>query len=150
MTPPCSSRRGYSGFTPPPMGFSQVPPPTPSQPRAQTTFAPLGPQLPCEVLAETKLAAGGSASVTVAALAAAGPRFCNARVYVSGSPEVTGSGAAEPLRARSTLGPCTVLLNLTVLLLGSGSASGELAVIVVVSVPTLDVPTTTRRLTPPW
>src|SRR5947208_2208244 len=77
-------------------------------------------------LAETKLTEPGSASVTTTFAASSGPAFAAVNVYVSGSPTVTGSGAAALLKDRSALAAAsTWLLTLPLVLPAYGSAVTE-------------------------
>ncbi len=64
----------------------------PSAPKLQLTVPAAWLQLPCDAVAETKVAPAGSVSVRVTPLADEGPRFCTRRLYVSGLPICTGSG----------------------------------------------------------
>src|SRR5258706_2204121 len=123
--------------------------PTPSVPSAQlSVLVPL--QLPWLTALDSSVASGGSDSVSVAALASAGPVLVSTSVYVSGSPTVTGSGPALPLRTRSARGAATLLLKVSALFAGTGSTSAALALASARSVPAAVGRSVTRSVAPPW
>src|SRR5712671_531854 len=69
-------------------------------PRLQTTAEPIIVQLPCEDVAETKLAPGGNGFVTTTPVAVAGPRFVTVILLVRELPMTTVFGEAWAAMAR--------------------------------------------------
>src|SRR5688572_14090393 len=90
-------------------------------PSAHVTVLPMRTQLPCVVVAETKVIPPGSESLRDTLGALAGPLLWTVRLYVSCWPESTGSGASVIVNARSATGS-TVVDALAELLTSTGSA----------------------------